>query len=164
MRPWATVTPKLDILQSKTKKLDVDDVLGLSGDKTDEKNDYSKEVIAGLPFASKLHRDLYMDEVNPREELNKFTESEDVIKPFDMSPLTLIAEGDELAKQQISLIQRGIRSWTAEENKYNPTAQSMTSDEGSEDAPIISGAKWNSILQKNLLMQYQTALDQSSCL
>lgn len=164
MRPWATVTPKLDILQNKNKKLDVDDILGLSGDKTDEKNDYSKEIIASLPFSSKLHRDLYSDEVNPREELNKYTESEDVIKPFDMAPLTLISPDDDLAKQQISLIQRGIRSWATEESKYDPSAQSMTSGDSSEDAAIVSGAKWNSILQKNLLMQYQTALDQSSCL
>jgi len=163
MKPWAALTPRLDILDKKDKKLDAEDILAVRTDNLDDKNSYSRKIIAALPLSSKIHRDLAIDYMNPREELAQYIKTEDTIPAFDMSTLTLIRPEDSLAKNQIGLIKQSIESWSTEENKYNPGAPDPVKGGVSNNQPI-SAAKWNKILEQNLKMQYQTALDQTSSL
>lgn len=163
MRPWATLTPDLKLLESKKGPATVDDILQVDRSKEDEKNKYSKQIIAALPLGSKIHRDLAIDYMNPREELAQYVKSEDTIPAFDYSTLTMMTPEDDLAKQQIGLVKAGIQNWAAEENKYNPDAPDKPATTTTFDA-MRDSSNWAKVLKQNLLMQHQTAIDQTSSL
>ena len=163
MKSWAHLTPKLDILNKKDGTPEVDDVIKAQTDNLDTKTDYSRKIIAALPLSSRLHRDLAIDYMNPQEELAKYIQTEDTIPAYDMTTLSLLVPEDGAAKQEVGLYKQSIVNWAKEENKYNPQAPDIPGKDVS-DPYAYSGAKWNKILQQNLLWQHQTAIDQISSL
>jgi hypothetical protein len=130
----------------------------------DHKNALSKEILAALPLRSRTQRDLAIDYMNPREQLASYTQSEDQILPFDYSTLTFIAPFDGVAKQQIEMVKRGIRSWAAEDSKYQPDSVAEDEALNSGDPAFEKEMTWQAMYRKNLDWMHQVALDQTSSL
>lgn len=164
MRSLAHLTPRLNILGKQEEKVDLDDILEPNPDPSEADLEYSRQIIASLPLSSKLHRDLAIDYMNPREELAKFVQTEDQIPAFDFTTLGFLAPYDDEAKQQIGLVQEAAKNWAVEEGKYNPQATSGKEPPGKSEPGYFTEAEWTKMLMANLDMQHQTALDQTSSL
>lgn len=153
------LTPRLNILGKGDDQKDK--TLFPNVDPTEKDVEYSKALVASLPLAFKTRRDLAIDYLNPREELPKYIKSEDENPPFDFGTLTLITGSDELARQTVSLIQMGRASYVKEENKYNSVLpeNAMAVADGAPTYAELSG-----LISRNVDMQHQQALDQTSSL
>lgn len=157
------ISHKLNILGKEDEKVDVDDIMKGSEKGGEVKNILSREILDAFPLRSRTQRDLAIDYMNPREELAQFTQSEDENPPFDYSAMTFIAPYDGMAKQQIDMVKRGIKSWAAEDSKYDP--ESLGKDEALEIDPAYEPEKtWRAMYRKNLDWMHQVALDQTSSL
>lgn len=154
----------MNILGKPEEPVDLDDILAPNPDPTEEDLEYSRQIIAALPLTSKLHRDLAIDYMNPREELAKYVQTEDQVLPFDFTTMGFLAPYDNEAKQQIGLVQQAARSWATEEGKYNPQAPPQKQEDPISEPGYFSEKEWYNMLMTNLDMQHQTALDQTSSL
>lgn len=153
------LTPRLNILGKGDDQKDK--VLFPASDPTERDVETSKQLVAGLPLDIRTRRDMAIDYMNPQETLPKYIKSEDENPPFDMSSLTLIYGSDGLAKQTVNLIQQARASFIKEESKYNavlPENATAVSD----GAPTYTDLQ--TLIDKNMAMQHQTALDQTSSL
>lgn len=157
------ISHRLNILGKEEEKIDVDDIMRGSEDGGEVKNILSKELLAAFPLTSRTQRDLAIDYMNPREELAKYIQSEDENPPFDFSSMTFLAPYDGIAKQQVDLVKRGIRSWMEEDTKYDPETVSQSETLGG-DPSYQKEREWEAMYRKNVDWMHQVALDQTSSL
>lgn len=153
------LTPRLNILgkgeQTEDKKLLPDP------DPVENDVEMSKKLIASLPLAIRTRRDIAIDYMNPEDTLPAFVQTEDENPPFDFSTLTLLMPSDDIAKQSISLLQTSRANFLKEENKYN-TSWPENETALPEGAP--SQAELQALIERNINMQLQESLDQTSSL
>ena len=121
----------------------------------------SKKIVASLPLEIRTKRDMAIDYMNPEETLPAFVSTIDENPAFGFSTLTMIAPSDDIARQTITMLQTGRANYLKEENKYNASWE-----ENSEGLPSQAPtyADLESMIQKNIDMQHQEAIDQTSSL
>lgn len=99
--------------------------------------DESYKTLNHLLLTDRVHRDLTIDRFNPREELSRYTRTEDQIPDFTPFLRTMFDPSDGEAQQQVNLVQSARANFILESNKYNDpnfkTSQKYFSDSSEFD-------------------------------
>lgn len=154
------LTPRLNVL-GKGKEDKEDKTLIPNPDAMEQDVELSKKLVMSLPLDIRTKRDLAIDYMNPEETLAAYVQTVDQNPPFDWSTLTMIAPSDDIARQSISLIQSGRANFLKEENKFNA---SWNENQVPLPPGVPSKDDLATIIEKNIEMQRQEALDQTSSL
>lgn len=112
-------------------------LLTKKADKIEGDVEVSKRVLGSLPFSSRMARDIRIDYDNPREELPKYTKTEDQIPPFDKSALTMISGSDGFSKQQLQMVISGRENYVKEETKFDRTLEDYENTLGTHTPPTV---------------------------
>lgn len=152
------LTSKMGILKKGEQKSDKE-LLPATGI-LESDVELSKEFVSSLPLSVRTKRDIAIDYGNPEELMASYTASEDENPPFDWSTLTMIAPGDEIAKQAVSSLQRAAVNFRKEDTKYD---QGLPENIGG-DVDDETSAEMRKFIEDNINMQRQQSLDQTASL